>query len=378
MIETPRFLCIHQGYELYGSDRVFIQSLKAIRTKWPQAHITVHLPQAGPIVAEILSYTKNIHYGDLWVMRLAHFHPRYWRGILKIPRALYTAFQQSRAHDIVYINTVTVFSYILVSLVFRRPFILHAHELPSGWSAAFLNKILAFSPIRLVANSNATALAFPSVRNKRVVSNGIPDIRHFRNVSEEKQQEGALRLLLIGRINSWKGHHLALDALAILRADGRKVQMRFVGSVFEGQEHFRDALMERIVSEKWQSMVEMWTFDPNPDFHYQWADVVLVPSTDPEPFGLVAVEGMAHGLPVIAADHGGLSDIVIDGVCGRLFEPRNPQALAEAIAAYLDASDRLESHGRAARARFLDKFHEDRYLEGIIGVLGEDGTRDDG
>jgi len=365
MVETPRFLCVHQGYELYGSDRVFVQSLKAIRQKWPSAYITVHLPQNGPIVPEILPYTQEIVYGDLWVLRLARLKLEYWRDFVKIPRALYKAFQQSLAHDVVYINTVAVFSYIFISPFLRRPFLLHAHEFPTGKKAAILNKILSVLPLRMVANSTATAGAFPSVRHKTVVSNGIPDVRH-RRMDDGEEKPDVLRLLLIGRINGWKGHHLTLDALKILLAQGRKVHLRFVGSVFEGEEHFREKLQERIAAEKWQDHVEIWSFDPNPDFHYQWADVVLVPSTDPEPFGLVAVEGMAHGLPVVAADHGGLSDIVVDGVCGRLFEPRNASALAKAVETYVNDPVLREKHGVAARARFLDKFHEDRYLEHIV------------
>jgi glycosyltransferase involved in cell wall biosynthesis len=69
------------------------------------------------------------------------------------------------------------------------------------------------------------------------------------------------------------------------------------------------------------------------DIYNVWraSDIAVVPSTEPEPFGMVAIEAMACGLPVVAAAHGGLLDIVLDGQTGLLFEPRDASALAEQL-----------------------------------------------
>jgi D-inositol-3-phosphate glycosyltransferase len=71
-------------------------------------------------------------------------------------------------------------------------------------------------------------------------------------------------------------------------------------------------------------------------WHYNAADVVVVPSYY-EPFGIVAVEAMACGTPVVASMVGGLQDSVRDGVTGRLVGPRDPGALGRAVAEVLDA-----------------------------------------
>jgi glycosyltransferase involved in cell wall biosynthesis len=60
-------------------------------------------------------------------------------------------------------------------------------------------------------------------------------------------------------------------------------------------------------------------------------DIAVVPSTEPEPFGMVAIEAMACALPVVAAAHGGLLDIVQHDITGLQFEPCNAQALADAL-----------------------------------------------
>lgn len=79
--------------------------------------------------------------------------------------------------------------------------------------------------------------------------------------------------------------------------------------------------------------------------------LALVPSIWPEPFGLVAVEGLASGRPVIASRIGGLADIVVDGESGLLVPPDDADALGRAIRQLLGDRDRREAMGRAALAR---------------------------
>jgi type III pantothenate kinase len=86
-----------------------------------------------------------------------------------------------------------------------------------------------------------------------------------------------------------------------------------------------------------------------PEF-FDSIDVLLVPSWE-EPFGLVVLEGMASGVPVIATAAGGPLEIISSGVNGILVTPRDPMELAAAIASIRDDRDRL---ARAARERMQD------------------------
>ncbi len=79
--------------------------------------------------------------------------------------------------------------------------------------------------------------------------------------------------------------------------------------------------------------------------------MVVVPSLWAEPFGLVALEASAAGLPVIASDLGGLADIVVDGETGLLVAPGDVGKLVAAMRALLDDPDRRAALGRGARAR---------------------------
>ncbi|MCP2094433.1 Glycosyltransferase involved in cell wall bisynthesis [Actinosynnema pretiosum] len=75
-----------------------------------------------------------------------------------------------------------------------------------------------------------------------------------------------------------------------------------------------------------------------------------------EPFGLVPLEAMACGVPVVATSVGGLVDSVVDGVTGRLVPPRDPRALAVALRALLSDRTRRETYGEAGADRVLARY----------------------
>jgi glycosyltransferase involved in cell wall biosynthesis len=75
-----------------------------------------------------------------------------------------------------------------------------------------------------------------------------------------------------------------------------------------------------------------------------------------EPFGLVPVEAMLRSTPVVASDHGGPSEIVVDDETGCLVDPYSPDAIADAVVSLYDDIDRLKEMGRAGRARAEEKF----------------------
>jgi glycosyltransferase involved in cell wall biosynthesis len=93
------------------------------------------------------------------------------------------------------------------------------------------------------------------------------------------------------------------------------------------------------------------------------AEVAVVPSLWEEPFGMVAVEAMAVGRPVIAARGGGLTEIVADGETGFLYDARDAGQLAERLAQLLDDPALRKQFGAAARARVEDAFHWPRIIE---------------
>ncbi|MGW4398680.1 glycosyltransferase [Amycolatopsis nivea] len=79
-----------------------------------------------------------------------------------------------------------------------------------------------------------------------------------------------------------------------------------------------------------------------------------------EPFGIVPLEAMACGVPVVAAAVGGLTDTVVDGITGRLVPPRDPARLAARLRALLDEPAELEALGTAGQERVRARYSWDR------------------
>jgi glycosyltransferase involved in cell wall biosynthesis len=146
---------------------------------------------------------------------------------------------------------------------------------------------------------------------------------------------------ILGQISPHKGHS---DAIEALRTLGSGYRLLIAG---RGQEDYVKELTKKSAG----LPVTFAGFVSLPDF-FESIDVLLVPSWE-EPFGIVVLEGMASGIPVIATAAGGPVDILRSGVDGILVPPKNPRALAEAVLA-LDGQ--RQSLIEAARHRAESEF----------------------
>ena len=111
----------------------------------------------------------------------------------------------------------------------------------------------------------------------------------------------------------------------------------------------------------------------SPQEVYRWysaADVLVVPSRY-EPFGMVVLEGMLHGLPVIAAEVGGPADILEHGRTGLLFPPRNVTALAAALRQLVENDEDRRRMGHAAAREVRHRWLWERLVPDMLDVYRE-------
>ncbi len=162
-------------------------------------------------------------------------------------------------------------------------------------------------------------------------------------------------MLFVGRVQPLKGLDVAIGALAELRRDHPDAMLLAVGgpSGIDGTREKRACV--RLAERLGVAGALKWV-DPQPHHtlstYYRAADVVVMPSRS-ESFGLVALEAAACGIPVVAADVGGLRTIVVDRETGRLVAGRDPADYAAAVAELLDdpvATAAMAQHA-AQRAR---------------------------
>jgi glycosyltransferase involved in cell wall biosynthesis len=178
-------------------------------------------------------------------------------------------------------------------------------------------------PARVIANSHATAATVH--RRDAVV---IHDV--YRG-GEPRGRSGSVRTVaIVGRISPWKGQHVLLEAFAKAFPDGDE-RCLVAGTPMFGELDYDAQLRALVVDLGIAERVDFVGHVEDVDGLLRNVDVLVHASTTPEPFGQVIVEGLAAGVPVIAADAGGAREIVMNDVDGLLTPPGDVSALATAL-----------------------------------------------
>jgi glycosyltransferase involved in cell wall biosynthesis len=107
----------------------------------------------------------------------------------------------------------------------------------------------------------------------------------------------------------------------------------------------------------------------DPRVAYGALDIACVPSVLPESFGLSALEAMHVGVPVIASDNHGLSNLIRDGRTGLLFESGNARALADRLQRLIEDRALRTELSRAAATDVRSRFSSDRFMAEIIDAV---------
>lgn len=166
---------------------------------------------------------------------------------------------------------------------------------------------------------------------------------------------------VVGRLVPWKGQELFLRAMRRVVAAMPGAQGLIVGDVESFSRDFGDRLRALRAELGLDAAVHLLGHLADPSPVYAAVDLLAHTSVTPEPFGLVMIEAMASGLPVVTPAEGGGPEIVVDGVTGRLFAPGNPDALAAAILELLRDPQRARTMGAAGRARVQQCFTLDGF-----------------
>lgn len=179
------------------------------------------------------------------------------------------------------------------------------------------------------------------------------------------------RLLTIARFVERKGYDTAVRVAAELKKQGKKFQWTFVG---DGPDRSRiEALVKELDVSDCIQFEHSVKAQQLADF-YQKADCFVflpreLPNGDVEGFGMVCLEALLYGLPVVASKSGGVPEAVVDGVTGVLTSTTDIQKIAEDITSLMQDSKKRQAMGTAGRERVLKEFQwKDRFevLQNII------------
>jgi glycosyltransferase involved in cell wall biosynthesis len=290
-----RLAFLHGSNDLYGASRVLAQDVELLRA---QGHeVAVALPQDGPLTGILRELGADVNVESLRVLRKVD-----GAAGVRLPTKLPTVCQSA---DIVVPWTLALAAYLPLLRLRRRRVLCSVHEILPGPAGRLLAAAACAFSHALMVNSRATAQWLTRDLRRERPQLAYPIAPPYRPLARGANGADVLRLLLMGRVNGHKGHLEAVRAAQLARDAGEKVELTLLGGAFSGQEEHLADLLEAIGDLPW---AHYGGEVAEPREFLRACDVVLIPTTRPEPFGLVAIEAWAAGRRVIASDQGGLAE----------------------------------------------------------------------
>jgi glycosyltransferase involved in cell wall biosynthesis len=161
---------------------------------------------------------------------------------------------------------------------------------------------------------------------------------------------------LVGRLQPWKGQDQLLRAQRILLDRGRRIHTLIVGGDSYGLSPEYAASLKPLAQRLGiEGDVTMTGEVPDAGPYIERMDVI-VNASDPEPFGIVILEGMARGVAVVAVNSGGPSEFVEDGRTGALARSGSPEDLADALERLIASPELRAEIGRQGQERYEEEY----------------------
>jgi glycosyltransferase involved in cell wall biosynthesis len=380
-------LFVHGADEMYGSDAILLSIVRALRGTEFEPFVVVpndvrsELPASTRLSGRLKAMQVPVASIPLAVLRRKYFNPS---GVITLWRRLDTSAREvldllgDRDVALVHSHTAAVFTGMEVARQLRVPHVWHVSEMVER--PRIVRRLIA----RTVAkNADWIAAVSKAVRahilqtypaaadHVDVIYNGIdvtPFLRGSRDRIRREINAGERPVIgMIGRLGTWKGQELLLEAAPKVLARHPNALFFLVGGVFDGQTQHFDAIRELATKHGIAQHVIVHGFRNDIADVHAAMDVFVQPSLRPDPFPTTVLEAMASAKPVVATAHGGPCEMVVPGETGLLTEPGDADALADAIVQLLDNDVLRRRAGEAGRRRVMDEFSlqasDRRYLE---------------
>ena len=243
----------------------------------------------------------------------------------------------------------------------------------------FYNSVMVRSNL-IIAGSN---FIFSHIKEKysnyldaekklRVIFRGI-NVDYFDPTTKMEEDEKKLLnkweikkdkkiILLPGRLTSWKGQEIFIEAINLVNID---LGYEAFNVVILGNDQGRDLYKKKLIrlAEQYRMKNQIRFIDHCKDMAlaYKVSDIVVSASIEPEAFGRVAVEAQSMEKPIIASNIGGSNETIIDEKTGFLFESSNAKPLSQKILKVLNLDETsLKSIGAEGRKNIIQKFNVEK------------------
>lgn len=294
--------------------------------------------RAGRVFARPLAVIQSI----VNFLRMTLIRPYAWAKILRRERIELVHLNNSCGSDI---------DLVIAAKLLGIPVVAHQRGFPPRFNS--LERYVASKMARIICVSDAVLvhLAGKGIPNGKMIR--VHDGIELEGLRQNRPPEGLREMLgvrqtdlvvgMVGNIKWWKGQHVLVAAAPIIHRRFPNTQFLFIGKSADGK--YQQFLEKEIALYGLQDSFIFTGYRPDAMDLIEAMDVVVHASVEPEPFGLVILEAMGKGRPIVAADLGGPKETVVPGVTGVLFESGNAESLADSVCGLLENTEARRQMG---------------------------------
>jgi glycosyltransferase involved in cell wall biosynthesis len=357
---------LHSSDEMYGADRVLLDIHDALPADWrarAEFWLPTDVPHDTPALSTALTRRgAHVSHQDLPILRRSYRTPTQLM-ILAHRMGQLRRELRSRQPTLLYCTTSACFLAGPIAHHAGVPLIVgHVQEIWSRRDARVLGPLSKYFH-RLLAISAPAKASIPTRFHEktRIVVNATSEPARVVPLAGRK---GPLRYVVASRWNGWKGHRTLFAAWDRADCPGSLIVLGGPPSI--GVAVDVHALARGL---RRPETVDVVGEVRDVSSYLDSADVVLVPSDQPEPFGLIAAEAFSRGRPVVGSAGGGLADIITDGSDGWLYPLRDVDSLATLLSRLTRES--VTDAGIRARATYQRRFTAARYARDRLQAVAQ-------
>jgi glycosyltransferase involved in cell wall biosynthesis len=374
-----RVLCLNATAELGGTDTDLVTMIRALdRAAFEPV---VVLPHPGPLDEAYRALDVEVRYLPL---RLPGRHGRLTQQLRHLAAgtrgiARLAALIDRERIDLVYCNSLLALPGAPAARLAGRPCVVHSGELydrPRPIAALLYHAAGALAE-RIIVSSETVRRRFPAWCRSRVhtIYNGI-DLQRFRPDCSGAEVRRACGFApdapvagFVGRLVPWKGPDRFLEACARVAQAYPPARFLLVGSTLAAYTGYAERLERSAAELGLSGRVAFRLNRTDVPQHLAAMDVFVHASVRPEPFGIVVIEAMAAGRPVIATAAGGVLEIIDHPDAGVLVPPGDVEAMAAAMLALLRDGSRRARLGETARRLALERYDIRMVIQRIEAIF---------
>lgn len=377
--KSKNLLFTNASSDLYGASRIFLNTILLAQKAGHQPFVVLTSP--GTLVDELRSHGIPVRILQLGILRRKYMS---LGGLINRFYVITKAFLQLvrfiRTHNIhlVYSNACGIFAPALAAKVTGVSHLFHVHEVIENprVMGKFTAKFMKWFASEVIVVSEAVKqswLVYDKKLKIKVIYNGLvyddflhekEDLRQELNIADQEFIIG-----MIARVHFWKGQTYFLEIARHLLDLGVKARFIMVGDAFSGYEYLYDEISQKKQALQLEDHVLDLGYRADIPKVMNTLNLLILPSTNPDPLPTVILEAMASGLPVVATAHGGAQEMIAEGETGSLIPWDNSVEAAQIISRLSAGALSWEEMGGKGRKRALEAFSLASYEENILKVI---------